>query len=450
MNSLKIYNTLSRKKEEFIPLNKNSVGMYVCGPTVYDEPHIGNARPLIIFDLVYRILIKNFGKNKVNYVRNITDIDDKIIQRANELKIDINELAKTVTDIFLADCKYLNCLIPNNQPKATENIKGMIQMIENLIVKKFAYIKDGNVYFNVNKFKDYGKLSNKNPKELISGSRVEISELKNNPLDFVLWKPSKDKEPFWESPWGKGRPGWHIECSVMSEKYLGKEFDLHCGGLDLIFPHHENEIAQSICANDSSIFAKYWMHNGYVTVDGKKMSKSDGNFITINNLKNNNINGQVIRLSILGTHYRQPLDWNLKILEINKKILENWYSLYSPNDDEISNELLNILLDDLNTPKFITSIHSLYNKAKAGDSTAKKDLNSALKFLGLFNENQEQFNILRKKSKLDVREIEKLIEQRNLARKDKDFKKADIIRLDLEKNGILIEDLNDKTHWKHK
>ena len=450
MNSLKIYNTLSRKKEEFTPLNKNSVGMYVCGPTVYDEPHIGNARPLVVFDLVYRILIKNFGKNKVNYVRNITDIDDKIIQRANELKIDINELTKTVTDIFLADCKYLNCLIPNNQPKATENIKGMIQMIENLIVKKFAYIKDGNVYFNVNKFKDYGKLSNKNPKELISGSRVEISELKNNPLDFVLWKPSKDKEPFWESPWGKGRPGWHIECSVMSEKYLGKEFDLHCGGLDLIFPHHENEIAQSICANDSSIFAKYWMHNGYLTVDGKKMSKSDGNFITINNLKNNNINGQVIRLSILGTHYRQPLDWNLKILEINKKILENWYSLYSPNDDEISNELLNILLDDLNTPKFITSIHSLYNKAKAGDSTAKKDLNSALKFLGLFNENQEQFNILRKKSKLDVREIEKLIEQRNLARKDKDFKKADIIRLDLEKNGILIEDLNDKTHWKHK
>jgi cysteinyl-tRNA synthetase len=449
MNSLKIYNTLSREKEEFIPLNKNSVGMYVCGPTVYDEPHIGNARPLIIFDLVYRILIKNFGKNKVNYVRNITDIDDKIIQRANELKIDIRELTKTVTEIFLSDCKYLNCLIPNNQPKATENIKGMIQMIENLLAKKFAYIKDGNVYFNVNKFKDYGKLSNKNPKDLISGSRVEISELKNNPLDFVLWKPSKDKEPFWESPWGKGRPGWHIECSVMSEKYLGKEFDLHCGGLDLIFPHHENEIAQSICANDSSIFAKYWMHNGYVTVDGKKMSKSDGNFVTINNLKNN-FNGQIVRLSILGTHYRQPLDWNLKILETNKKILENWYSLYSPNEDEINDELFNILLDDLNTPKFITNIHYLYNKAKTGDVAAKKDLNSALKFLGLFEQNEEQFNSLRKKSNLDISEIENLIEKRNLARKDKDFKKADKIRLDLEKNGILIEDLNDKTHWKHK
>jgi cysteinyl-tRNA synthetase len=449
MNNLKIYNTLSREKEEFIPLNKNSVGMYVCGPTVYDEPHIGNARPLIIFDLVYRILIKNFGKNKVNYVRNITDIDDKIIKRANELKIDMRELTKNVTEIFLSDCKYLNCLIPNNQPKATENIKGMIQMIENLLAKKFAYIKDGNVYFNVNKFKDYGKLSNKNPKDLISGSRVEISELKNNPLDFVLWKPSKDKEPFWESPWGNGRPGWHIECSVMSEKYLGKEFDLHCGGLDLIFPHHENEIAQSICANDSSIFAKYWMHNGYVTVDGKKMSKSDGNFVTINNLKNN-FNGQIVRLSILGTHYRQPLDWNIKILETNKKILENWYSLYSPNEDEINNELFNILLDDLNTPKFITNIHSLYNKAKTGDVVAKKNLNSALKFLGLFEQNEEQFNSLRKKSNLDISEIENLIEQRNLARKDKDFKKADKIRLDLEKNGILIEDLNNKTHWKHK
>ena len=449
MNSLKIYNTLRREKEEFIPLNKDSVGMYVCGPTVYDEPHIGNARPLIIFDLVFRILIKNFGKNKVNYIRNITDIDDKIIQRASELKIDINELTKNVTDIFFDDCNYLNCLTPNHQPKATENIPGMIQMVENLIAKKIAYIKNGNVYFNVNKFEDYGKLSNKNTKELISGSRVEVSEFKNNPLDFVLWKPSKDKEPSWDSPWGKGRPGWHIECSAMAQKYLGEEFDLHCGGLDLIFPHHENEIAQSICANDTNILAKYWMHNGYLTVDGKKMSKSDGNFVTINNLKKN-FNGQIVRLSILGTHYRQPLDWNLKILETNKKILENWYSFYSPEKEEISEELFNILLDDLNTPKFITSIHSLYNRAKTGDATAKKDLNSALKFIGLFDQSEEQFNSLRKKSNLDESEIENLIEQRNLARKDKDFKKADKIRLDLEKNGILIEDLNDKTHWKYK
>ena len=449
MSNLKIFNTLSRHKEDFTPLNKNSVGMYVCGPTIYDHPHIGNARPLIIFDLVYRILIKIFGKDKVNYVRNVTDIDDKIIQRAHELKINISELTKNIEDVFLSDCKYLNCLNPNNQPKATENIQEMIKMIENLLDKKFAYLKDGNVYFDVNKFPNYGSLSNKNPKELISGSRVEVSELKNNPLDFVLWKPSKEKEPSWDSPWGKGRPGWHIECSAMAEKYLGKEFDLHCGGLDLIFPHHENEIAQSICSNNTSFFAKYWMHNGYVTVNGKKMSKSDGNFVTINNLKNN-FNGQIIRLSILGTHYRQPLDWNLKVLETNKKILQNWYSFYTPNTDEISNELFSILLDDLNTPKFITNIHSIYNKAKEGDVVAKKDLNSALRFLGLFGESQQQFNILKKKSDLDVSEIENLVQQRNLARKNKDFIKADKIRLNLEEKGIVIEDLNNNTTWKHK
>ena len=449
MSNLKIFNTLSRKKEDFVPLNKNSIGMYVCGPTVYDDPHIGNARPLIIFDLVYRILIKIFGKDKINYVRNITDIDDKIIQRANELKINISELTKNVGDIFLNDCKYLNCLSPNNQPKATENIQGMIKMIENLLDKKFAYLKGGNVYFDVNKFPNYGKLSNKNPKELISGSRVEVSELKNNPLDFVLWKPSKEKEPSWDSPWGNGRPGWHIECSVMAEKYLGKEFDLHCGGLDLIFPHHENEIAQSICSNNSSIFSKYWMHNGYVTVNGKKMSKSDGNFVTINNLKNN-FNGQIVRLSILGTHYRQPLDWNLKILETNKKILESWYSFYTPNSEEINNELFNILLDDLNTPQFITNIHSIYNSAKAGSVSAKKDLNSALRFLGLFGESEQQFSSLKKKSDLDVSEIENLVQQRNLARNNKDYKKADQIRLDLEEKGIVIEDFNHNTTWKHK
>jgi cysteinyl-tRNA synthetase len=449
MSSLKIFNTLSRKKEDFVPLNKNSIGMYVCGPTVYDDPHIGNARPLIIFDLVYRILIKIFGKDKINYVRNITDIDDKIIQRANELKINISELTKNVGDIFLNDCKYLNCLSPNNQPKATENIQGMIKMIENLLDKKFAYLKGGNVYFDVNKFPNYGKLSNKNPKELISGSRVEVSELKSNPLDFVLWKPSKEKEPSWDSPWGKGRPGWHIECSVMAEKYLGKEFDLHCGGLDLIFPHHENEIAQSICSNNSSIFSKYWMHNGYVTVNGKKMSKSDGNFVTINNLKNN-FNGQIVRLSILGTHYRQPLDWNLKILETNKKILESWYSFYTPDSDEINKELFSILLDDLNTPQFITNIHSIYNSAKAGNVSAKKDLNSALRFLGLFGESKQQFSSLKKKSNLDVSEIENLVQQRNLARNNKDYKKADQIRSDLEEKGIVIEDFNHNTTWKHK
>jgi cysteinyl-tRNA synthetase len=450
MNNLKIYNSLTRKKEDFIPFNASSIGMYVCGPTVYDEPHIGNARPLIIFDLVYRILIKIFGKDNVNYVRNITDIDDKIIQRSSELKININELTDSVIKIFLENCKYLNCLIPNNQPKATENIQEMIQMISNLLDKKFAYVKDNHVYFDVNKFPEYGKLSNKNMKELISGSRVEVSELKKNPLDFVLWKPSKENEPFWQSPWGKGRPGWHIECSAMSKKYLGDQFDLHCGGLDLIFPHHENEIAQSMCSNNTNIFAKYWMHNGYVTVNGKKMSKSDGNFITVNQIKND-FNGQVVRLSILSTHYKQPLDWNLNIMETNKKILNNWYSLYSAEEDgEISDELFSILLDDINTPKFITSIHSIYNQAKTGDDLAKKYLNCALKFVGLFNENENSFNLLKKKIDLNVSEIEELIKQRNVARKNKDFIKADEIRLSLENKGILIEDLNNNTHWKYK
>ena len=365
MNSLKIYNTLSREKEEFIPLNKNSVGMYVCGPTVYDEPHIGNARPLIIFDLVYRILIKNFGKNKVNYVRNITDIDDKIIQRANELKIDIRELTKNVTEIFLSDCKYLNCLIPNNQPKATENIKGMIQMIENLLAKKFAYIKDGNVYFNVNKFKDYGKLSNKNPKDLISGSRVEISELKNNPLDFVLWKPSKDKEPFWESPWGNGRPGWHIECSAIALHYLGPDkadefaIDIQGGGSDLIFPHHDMSAAQGLVATGQK-FAQFFVHAGMIGLDGTKMSKSLGNLIFVSRLINEGIEPMAIRLALLGHHYRSDHMWGsseiadasafLQRIRLNLARME-----VAPTESVIA-DLVAALSNDLDTVRALEAI----------------------------------------------------------------------------------------------
>ena len=322
-------------------------------------------------------------------------------------------------------------------------------MIEQLIAKKFAYVKDGNVYFEVSKFNDYGKLSNKKPKDLISGARVEVSELKKNPLDFVLWKPSKVNEPSWDSPWGKGRPGWHLECSAMSEKYLGNTFDFHCGGLDLIFPHHENEIAQSVCSNSTNFFAKYWLHNGYVTVNGKKMSKSDGNFISIQDLKQN-YNGQIVRLAILGSHYRQPLDWNLKILDTNKKILEGWYEYYTGEHAELDDEFLNILLDDLNTPQFITHLHNLFSKVKTGDENARIKFNSALQFLGLFNESKEKFYASKKVSHLDKAEVERLIQLRNAARKSKDFGVADKIREDLEKNGIIIEDLNDTTTWKYK
>ncbi|MFM7673873.1 MAG: cysteine--tRNA ligase, partial [Candidatus Fonsibacter sp.] len=256
-SDLFFYNTLSRIKEKFIPLDEKQIKMYVCGPTVYDDPHIGNARPLVVFDLLFRLLKKKFGNNNVTYVRNITDIDDKIIDRASGLNIPIDDLTQRVTKNFLADCKYLNCLDPSLQPKATEHIKEMISIIEKLINKNFAYEKEKHVYFAVDKFSDYGKLSNKKIDELSSGARIEVSELKKNPLDFVLWKPSKNKEPSWDSPWGKGRPGWHIECSAMSEKYLGKNFDIHGGGLDLIFPHHENEIAQSQCANNIKFFSKF-------------------------------------------------------------------------------------------------------------------------------------------------------------------------------------------------
>jgi cysteinyl-tRNA synthetase len=449
MTSLKIYNTYNNKKEDYVPIHSNKIGMYVCGPTVYDFPHIGNARPLVVFDILYRVLIKFFNKYSVNYVRNITDIDDKIIERANELKISIKDLTEQVTEVFLSDCKYLNCLSPNYQPRATDHIKEMILMIEQLIAKKFAYVKDGNVYFEVSKFNDYGKLSNKKPKDLISGARVEVSELKKNPLDFVLWKPSKVNEPSWDSPWGKGRPGWHLECSAMSEKYLGNTFDFHCGGLDLIFPHHENEIAQSVCSNSTNFFAKYWLHNGYVTVNGKKMSKSDGNFISIQDLKQN-YNGQIVRLAILGSHYRQPLDWNLKILDTNKKILEGWYEYYTGEHAELDDEFLNILLDDLNTPQFITHLHNLFSKVKTGDENARIKFNSALQFLGLFNESKEKFYASKKVSHLDKAEVERLIQLRNAARKSKDFGVADKIREDLEKNGIIIEDLNDTTTWKYK
>ena len=268
---LYFYNTLSNKKEKFVPLIESKVGMYVCGPTVYDFAHIGNARPLVIFDVLFRLLKNLYGKNKVTYVRNITDIDDKIIQSSKKNKKSIKELTETITKSFHEDCKYLNCLSPNFEPKATQHIKEMINMVSNLLKNKHAYENEKHVYFSVSSFKNYGKLSNKNSEQLVAGSRVEVSKYKKDPLDFVLWKPSNENDPGWDSPWGRGRPGWHLECSVMSEKFLGKQFDIHGGGLDLVFPHHENEIAQSCCANKNEKFANYWLHNGFVTFDKEKM-----------------------------------------------------------------------------------------------------------------------------------------------------------------------------------
>ena len=446
---LKITNTLSRTKEIFVPINKENIRMYVCGPTVYDYPHVGNARPLIIFDVLFRLLKKVFPNSKVTYVRNITDIDDKIIEASKKLNITTSELTNKVLKDFHNDCDYLGCLKPTEEPKATDHLDEMIDLIQRLIEKGFAYVSSNHVYFAVSKFKDYGKLSNKNIKDLISGSRVEVSENKKEPGDFVLWKPSKENEPSWDSPFGKGRPGWHLECSAMSEKYLGKHFDLHGGGLDLIFPHHENEIAQSVCANDNQKLSNYWLHNGYVTVDKQKMSKSLGNFITINELKNK-YNGQVIRLAMLSSHYTQPFDWNENILENSRKSLEKWYEFYSYEDECINDANLKYLLDDLNTPLMISNINDLYKKAKSGDTLSAKQLSSSCKILGLFNQNVEEWKNSKKIGKMPPQEIEKLILQRNEARAKKDFKTSDKIRDLLVSKGVLIKDKDGNTLWEYK
>ena len=331
MNSLKLTNSLTRKKEIFKPINSNRVSLYACGPTVYDYPHVGNARSLVVFDMLFRVLKHVYGKNNVNYVRNITDVDDKIIEASKKNKKSINEITQNITEIFHKDCESLNCLKPTVEPKATDHIDGMIEMTKTLIEKKFAYVNDGHVYFSVSSFKDYGKLSNKKLDELKSGNRIEISDLKKDPMDFVLWKPSNKDDPGWESPWGRGRPGWHLECSVMSEKYLGKIFDIHGGGNDLQFPHHENEIAQSCCAYPESEFARYWLHNEMLQVDGKKMSKSLGNFFTVRDLLDQGYPGEVIRFVFLSTHYSKPMDWNnSKALEA-KNILKDAYARQAHN-----------------------------------------------------------------------------------------------------------------------
>jgi len=422
--------------------------MYACGPTVYDNPHVGNARTLVVFDTLYRLLKMIYGN--VNYVRNITDVDDKIIEASKKKNKSIKEITETVTKVFHNDCKSLNCELPTKEPKATEHIKEMIVMTKSLIEKKFAYENKGHVYFSVDRFKNYGKLSNKNLDELKSGSRIEVSMLKKNPMDFVLWKPSENMDPGWESPWGKGRPGWHLECSVMSEKYLGKIFDIHGGGLDLIFPHHENEIAQSCCNNSSKNFANYWVHNGFVTINKEKMSKSLGNIITISDAVKI-YSGQVVRLALLSAHYSQPLDWNNELLENQKATIEKWYKLYDKTEDENILDISDTLLDDLNTPGFIAKIHELYNNAVKGDEKSKTLFNNACKLLGLFNINKDQWEDF-KRSNIDISEelILKMINERNHAKKNKNFDLADRIRSELLDKGVIIEDSKGKTVWKFK
>ncbi len=449
MSNLQLTNSLSRKKEIFKPINSKKISLYACGPTVYDNPHVGNARSLVVFDILFRVLRLIYGTN-VNYVRNITDVDDKIIEASKRNKKSINEITNEVTKVFHENCRSLNCLDPTVEPKATEHIKEMIEMSSSLIKKGYAYENKGHVYFAINSFKNYGKLSNKNLEELKAGSRIEISDLKKNPLDFVLWKPSEDNDPGWNSPWGRGRPGWHLECSVMSEKYLGKNFDIHGGGLDLIFPHHENEIAQSCSNNSTESFANYWVHNGFVTFNKEKMSKSLGNIITISEAVKQ-YSGQVVRLALLSAHYSQPLDWNDELLQNQKNIIDKWYKLYEETKDTNILDISETLLDDLNTPGFIAKIHELYNAASNGDKKSKSLFNNACKLIGLFNINKQEWENL-KKSNIKVSDdyISKKIAERTKAKKEGNFTLADQIRKDLLGQGIVIEDQQDKTVWKLK
>jgi len=449
MNSLKLTNSLTKKKEVFKPNNIKKISLYACGPTVYESPHVGNARTLVVFDVLFRVLKVLYNSN-VTYVRNITDVDDKIIEASQNNKEDINEITNRVIKIFHENCKSLNCLKPTIEPKATEHVKEMIEMTSSLIKKGFAYENKNHVFFAVSKFKDYGKLSNRNLDELKAGSRIEISDLKKNPMDFVLWKPSNEKDPGWESPWGRGRPGWHLECSAMSEKYLGKNLDIHGGGLDLIFPHHENEIAQSCCKNNTKNFANYWVHNGFVTINKEKMSKSLGNIISITNATKK-YSGQVVRLALLSAHYSQPLDWNNKLLENQRATIEKWYQLYEENNEEIPLKEIDMLLDDLNTPGFIAKIHELYANANKGDEKSKIFFNSACKLIGLFDLTKNEWEEFKKVDK-DISEefIEKKIKERLVAKQKGDYKLADKIRVELASKGVIIEDKKEQTTWKFK
>jgi len=451
---LKIFNTLNSKKETFEPIDSKHVKIYACGPTVYNYAHIGNARMAVVFDTFVRTLKAVYPK--VTYVSNITDIDDKIIEAAKEQEVEISQITDKYTKIYNEDMARLNVLPPDVQPKATEFIPEMINLIEDLISKDFAYEKEGHVLFHVPLYLNYGKLSNRNREEQIAGSRVEVAPFKKDPADFILWKPSDDTQPGWDSPWGIGRPGWHTECSAMSEKTLGLPFDIHGGGRDLIFPHHENEIAQSCCSSasidDPTSYARYWMHNGFVTIDGEKMSKSLGNIILVKDLIEDH-HGEVIRLALLSSHYRQGLDWNEKIIHQSKKLLDKLYAILKDLENinqvdsiQSNKDVIGPLMDDLNTPGLIAELNMVVKEFSTIKDNEKPAVKSKLIFIGSilgilgdknFNHVSDEF-----KNKID-----ELIQKRTEAKQDKNFDKADKIRQELLDLGVEIKDSSDGTSW---
>ncbi len=466
---MRLYNTMSRKKEEFIPLEDGKVKMYVCGPTVYDFMHIGNARPFVVFDTVRRYLeYKGFD---VNFIQNFTDVDDKIIKRANEENVDMKTISERYIKEVYVDAESLNVKKATYNPKVTDEISEIIEMIKTLIEKNYAYEKNGTVYFNTENFKNYGALSGKKIEDLLSGARVDVDMDKLSAVDFVLWKPKKENEPYWESPWGKGRPGWHIECSVMAKKYLGDMIDIHAGGEDLIFPHHENEIAQSECANGEK-FAKYWMHNAFVNINNEKMSKSLGNFFTIRDITKH-FSGDVLRFFIISSHYRSPINFsddlmksaetsldrikncfqNLKFIQENTRvdsINEAEKNLLIESENYIT-EFERAMDDDFNTADAISSIFEFvrFANSNAKESSSKQFISEIIlkisklcEVLGIRYESEA--------AEVDEKEIEDLISQRTEAKKNKDFKKADEIRNHLSEMGIVLEDTRLGVRWSYK
>jgi cysteinyl-tRNA synthetase len=464
---LRLYDTLTREKRPFVPLDPNNVRMYVCGPTVYDFAHIGNARPVIVFDVLFRLLRHLYGESHVSYVRNITDVDDKINARAAQdfPGLPLNEAIRRVTEEtaaqFHTDAAALGSLPPTFEPRATDFVlprsdgkTDMVTLIKQLIARGHAYGAGGEVLFDTASMPDYGILSGRKLDEQRPGARVAVDAHKKSPLDFVLWKQSSDDEPGWESPWGRGRPGWHIECSAMSEAYLGEVFDIHGGGLDLIFPHHENELAQSRCAHGTSLMANVWMHNGFLEVEGKKMSKSEGNFVTIRELLAD-WPGEVLRLNMLKTHYRSPIDWTAASLEESKKTLNSWYDIIGDetrSPGEVDESVAAFLGDDLNTPGAITRLHAIA-AGRVGTSgplqlDVKRKLKASAMMLGLLGKTKKQYLQSHPKTVVVNKElVNASIAARDAARARKDFKESDRIRDELAAMGVVIKDSKEGTTW---
>lgn len=430
MTILKLHNTMTRKREEFTPIDAKNVRMYVCGPTVYDRAHLGNARPVIVFDVLNRLLRHVYGENHVTYVRNFTDIDDKINARAARDGKDIGEITAETTQWFLDDMAAVGALEPDHMPRATAFVPQMIEMIQDLIAKGHAYEAEGHALFAVDSYKDYGALSGRSVDDMIAGARVEIAPYKRNPMDFVLWKPSDAQTPGWDSPWGRGRPGWHIECSAMAHELLGAHFDIHGGGNDLMFPHHENEIAQSCCAGDT--FANVWLHNEMLQVEGKKMSKSLGNFFTVRDLIDQGVSGEVIRFVMLSTHYRKPMDWTEKKRAEAEKTLRKWYALAATVDAGSPDEVLvGLLGDDLNTAGAITHMHKL---SSDGNTAA---LRWALQLLGLMGDDVPAWL---EEADVDLSAYESLLgDARTTAMESKDFAQVDQIKTMLLAAGVQVK-----------